>query len=214
MGPEIQRLLARLGDCHTGLQGAPPRQIPRTFYDFSDGMFVIDASADCGCIGDSRRPIGCHRRSGRFRRRSHGKAGEAVRSARNGGDLPPGRNARGGPSRDRRRRRAERGIGRAREPPATNGTNCAHWRDAHGEAGVAARLPRSSRNRACTPSRASWSGPVDDGAARARRTRPGREPRRFLDPTARIVAPGRMAQAGATPAGSERRAYGSSIPPV
>jgi hypothetical protein len=52
MGPEIQRLLARLGDGHTGLQGAPPRQIPLTFYDFSDGMFVIDASADCGCIGD------------------------------------------------------------------------------------------------------------------------------------------------------------------
>jgi tetratricopeptide (TPR) repeat protein len=52
MRPEIQRLLARLGDGHTGLQGPPPRQIPLTFYDFSDGMFVIDAVEECRCIGD------------------------------------------------------------------------------------------------------------------------------------------------------------------
>jgi tetratricopeptide (TPR) repeat protein len=52
MRPEMQRLLARLGDGHTGLQGSPGRQIPLTFYDFSDGLFVIDAVQDCGCIGD------------------------------------------------------------------------------------------------------------------------------------------------------------------
>jgi len=38
MRPEIQRLLARLGDGHTSLQGAPGRQIPLTFYDFADGL--------------------------------------------------------------------------------------------------------------------------------------------------------------------------------
>jgi hypothetical protein len=52
MQPEIQRLLARLGDGHTGLQGIPSGQIPLNFYDFSDGMFVIDAPADCNCIGE------------------------------------------------------------------------------------------------------------------------------------------------------------------
>jgi tetratricopeptide (TPR) repeat protein len=52
MRPEIQRLLARLGDGHTRLQGGPLREIPLAFYKFSDGMFVIDAPADCGCIGD------------------------------------------------------------------------------------------------------------------------------------------------------------------
>jgi tetratricopeptide (TPR) repeat protein len=52
MGPEIQRLLARLGDGHTRLQGAAPRQIPFAFYEFSDGMFAIDAPPECGCLGD------------------------------------------------------------------------------------------------------------------------------------------------------------------
>jgi tetratricopeptide (TPR) repeat protein len=52
MRPEFQRLLARLGDGHTRLQGAPLRAIPFAFYKFSDGMFVIDAPADCGCVGD------------------------------------------------------------------------------------------------------------------------------------------------------------------
>jgi tetratricopeptide (TPR) repeat protein len=51
MEPEIQRLLARLGDGHTALRGAPPRHIPFAFYDFSDGVFVIDAPDDCQCIG-------------------------------------------------------------------------------------------------------------------------------------------------------------------
>jgi tetratricopeptide (TPR) repeat protein len=52
MGPEIQRLLVRLGDGHTGLSSPPARQIPFVFYDFSDGMFTIDAPPDCACIGD------------------------------------------------------------------------------------------------------------------------------------------------------------------
>ena len=51
MEPEIQRLLARLGDGHTGLHSGPSRSIPFAFYDFSDGVFVIDAPADCQCIG-------------------------------------------------------------------------------------------------------------------------------------------------------------------
>jgi hypothetical protein len=52
MGPEIQRLLARLGDGHTGLESEPARQIPFAFYEFSDGMFAIDAPPECACIGD------------------------------------------------------------------------------------------------------------------------------------------------------------------
>lgn len=58
MMPEIQRLLARLGDGHTRLQGAAPRQIPFAFYEFSDGIFTIDAPSDCGCIGDRVVAIG------------------------------------------------------------------------------------------------------------------------------------------------------------
>ncbi len=52
MGPEIQRLLASLGDGHTALRAAPPPRIPFAFYEFSDGIFVIDAPDDCRCIGD------------------------------------------------------------------------------------------------------------------------------------------------------------------
>jgi tetratricopeptide (TPR) repeat protein len=58
MEPEIQRLLARLGDGHTGLQGAPPPRIPLVFYDFSDGMFVTEAPEDCACIGERVLALG------------------------------------------------------------------------------------------------------------------------------------------------------------
>jgi tetratricopeptide (TPR) repeat protein len=58
MAPEIQRLLARLGDGHTGLQGAAGRLIPLTFYDFPDGMYVIDAPEECGCLGDRVTALG------------------------------------------------------------------------------------------------------------------------------------------------------------
>jgi hypothetical protein len=51
MEPEIQRLLAGLGDGHTALRAGPSKHIPFAFYDFSDGVFVIDAPADCQCIG-------------------------------------------------------------------------------------------------------------------------------------------------------------------
>lgn len=54
---EVQRLLARLGDGHTGVQDAPDR-IPVRFYDFSDGMFVTDAPPECNCIGDRVIAIG------------------------------------------------------------------------------------------------------------------------------------------------------------
>jgi tetratricopeptide (TPR) repeat protein len=58
MEPEVQRLLASLGDGHTGLQSGVPAEIPIAFYDFSDGIFVIDAAADCECIGDRVLALG------------------------------------------------------------------------------------------------------------------------------------------------------------
>jgi tetratricopeptide (TPR) repeat protein len=58
MIPEIQRLLAHLGDGHTLLGGPLPRQIPLSFYDFADGMFVIDAPEDCQCIGERAIALG------------------------------------------------------------------------------------------------------------------------------------------------------------
>jgi hypothetical protein len=58
MTPEIQRLLAHLGDGHTLLGGPLPRQIPLSFYDFSDGMFVIDAPEECRCIGERLVSLG------------------------------------------------------------------------------------------------------------------------------------------------------------
>jgi tetratricopeptide (TPR) repeat protein len=58
MQPEIQRLLARLGDGHTVLSGVPPRGIPVRLYEFSDGMFVIDAPEDCHCIGERVTALG------------------------------------------------------------------------------------------------------------------------------------------------------------
>jgi hypothetical protein len=58
MRPEIQRLLARLGDGHTSLGGAPHHRIPCIFYEFSDGFFMIDAPDDCRCIGDRVVAVG------------------------------------------------------------------------------------------------------------------------------------------------------------
>jgi tetratricopeptide (TPR) repeat protein len=52
MVPEIQRLLARLGDGHTGVQAIPPREFPIGMYAFADGIFVTDAPAECACIGE------------------------------------------------------------------------------------------------------------------------------------------------------------------
>jgi len=52
MEPEIQRLLAFAADGHTGLTGRPSLALPIAFYDFSDGMYVIDAVSECACIGE------------------------------------------------------------------------------------------------------------------------------------------------------------------
>lgn len=57
MVPEIQRLLARLGDGHTQLNQPSPR-MPLRFYQFSDGVFVIDAPEDCHCIGERVLAVG------------------------------------------------------------------------------------------------------------------------------------------------------------
>ena len=51
MVPEIQRIVARLGDGHS-LVAKTPKRIPLSFYSFSDGLFVTDAPEECGCIGD------------------------------------------------------------------------------------------------------------------------------------------------------------------
>src|SRR5450432_990394 len=88
-------------------------------------------------------------------------------------------------------RRADRGIWtrpRLLDPDGTHAPQ-RRWariarRDAHGDVGERARAPRSSRSRATTTSRAVVVRPrIDDGAARARRTRePGRVRARLLAP--------------------------------
>jgi len=57
MVPEIQRLLARLGDGHSMLRKLA-RRAPLKFYQFSDGVFVIDAPPDWACIGDRVVAVG------------------------------------------------------------------------------------------------------------------------------------------------------------
>jgi len=57
MVPEMQRLLARLGDGHSMLRRLAPRA-PLKFYQFSDGVFVLDAPQECGCIGERVAAVG------------------------------------------------------------------------------------------------------------------------------------------------------------
>jgi tetratricopeptide (TPR) repeat protein len=58
MEPEIQRLVAMLGDGHSSVRPASSVMLPFWFYWFSDGLFVIDAPEDCKCVGERVAAIG------------------------------------------------------------------------------------------------------------------------------------------------------------